>query len=94
VLELMPPILADDLVFFDLVNGPSLLVLLVQEDGLEDVVLDRPLCILQLVLEVRAIEAHFEKLRIRRDLFDQVHTAQPTSVNLNFPGNRGKGLTG
>jgi len=48
----MPPILADNLVFLDLVNGPSLLVFLVQEDGLEDVVLDRPLCILQLVLEV------------------------------------------
>ena len=52
VLKLMPPILADNLVFLDLVNGPSLLVFLVQEDGLEDVVLDRPLCILQLVLEV------------------------------------------
>jgi len=85
VLELMPPILADDLVFFDLVNGPSLLVLLVQENGLEYVVLNGPLCILQLVLEIGAIEAHLEKLRIRWDLFDQVHTARPTSVNDHLP---------
>jgi hypothetical protein len=73
VFKLVPPIFADDLVFLDLVNGPSLLVLLVQEDGLEDVVLDGPVGVLQLILEVMAIETHLEKLGIRRHLFDQVH---------------------
>ena len=39
VTELMPPFAADDFVRVDLVDGPEVLVVFVEEDGLEDVVL-------------------------------------------------------
>jgi hypothetical protein len=57
VTELMPPVLSNDLVLSDLRTGPGVFVLLVQEDGLEDVVTEWLLGFLELVLEVAAIEA-------------------------------------
>ena len=58
--ELMPPILANDLRFVDLVDGPQVAVsLLVEEDGLEDVVLERHGW-RKLRLVVCAVETHFQ----------------------------------
>jgi hypothetical protein len=41
-----------NLVLLDFIDGPSLLILLVQEDGLEDMVLNGLLGILELILEI------------------------------------------
>jgi hypothetical protein len=49
-----------DTLLLDLVLLPQLLVLIVQEDSLEDVVLEW-LGLVELILESRAIEAHFLK---------------------------------
>ena len=72
--ELMPPLLLDDLVPVDVVPGPQVLVVLVEEDALEDVcfvgdgrlVRARLLLVLlaELVLVVGAVERHFYLLGV------------------------------
>lgn len=53
----MPPIFSDDLVFTDLGARPGIFVLLVEKDGLENVVFEWLLGLFELVLEVAAVEA-------------------------------------
>ena len=73
VAELVPPVLADDLGFVDLVVGPEVRVArLVEEDGLEDVVLEGDL-VRELRLVVGAVEAHLQLGGVGRVLFDVVH---------------------
>jgi hypothetical protein len=50
VTQLMPPILSNDSLLLDLVLLPSVLVLVVEEDGLENMVLER-LGLIELILE-------------------------------------------
>lgn len=69
----MPPILPNNLVLLNLMFGPSFLVLFVQEDSLEDVLLKRPLSLLELILEVATIETHFQKLWILWYILDEIH---------------------
>ena len=73
--QLMPPILSNDLVFPDLIPAPCVLVLVVQEDSLEDMLLYRQLLLLELILEVAAVEAHFKLARVLRRVFNEIHAA-------------------
>ena len=57
VTELMPPIFSNNLVLANLGARPGIFVLLVEEDGLENMVLEWFLRFLELVLEVAAVEA-------------------------------------
>ncbi|KAI7514953.1 FAD/NAD(P)-binding domain-containing protein [Hortaea werneckii] len=60
VAKLVPPILPDDLALVNFIQGPQVgVALLVQEDGLEDMVLEGDLW-WELRLVVGAVEAHFE----------------------------------
>lgn len=72
VAELVPPVLADDLVRVDLVDGPELFVVLVKVDGLEDVLVEGDFRG-ELALVVCAVEAHFELGEVLRVHFDHVH---------------------
>lgn len=59
VAELVPPVLADDFGFVDLVAGPEVRVAcLAYDDGLGDVVFEGDL-VRELRLVVGAVEAHF-----------------------------------
>ena len=74
VAELMPPVLADDLALVDLVDSPEVAVaVLVQEDGLEDVFLERHVG-RELRLVVRAVEAHLQLRHVRRVRPDEIHS--------------------
>ena len=73
VAELVPPVLADDGGRVDLLVGPQVRVArLVEEDGLEHVVLERHGG-RELGLVVGAVEAHFELRRVGRVFLDVVH---------------------
>ncbi len=73
VAELVPPVLADDFGFVDLVIRPEVRVArLVEEDGLEDVVLEGDL-VWELGLVVGAVEAHLEFGGVGGVFFDVVH---------------------
>lgn len=74
--QLMPPILSNDLVFPDLIPAPCVLVLVVQEDSLEDMLLYGQLLLLELILEVAAVEAHFQLAGILGRVLDEVHAAK------------------
>ena len=52
-----------------------MLVLLVEEDGLEDVVVERLVLLLELVLERAAVEAHLQLALVAGVVLDQVHPA-------------------
>ena len=70
--QLVPPFAADDLVRVDLVDGPEIAVVFVEEDGLEDVVLVvdggfvGAVVLPELVLVVGAVEGHFDLLHVFR----------------------------
>ena len=73
VAKLMPPVLADDLARVDIINRPQMAIaLLVEEDGLEDVVFKGHLG-RELGLIVCAVKAHFQLAAVLGVHFDVVH---------------------
>lgn len=69
----MPPILPNDLLIVNLINAPQFRVsMLVQEDRLEDVFLERHIW-RELALVICAVEAHLQLRYILRVHLDQVH---------------------
>lgn len=73
VAELVPPVLAEHLALVDLVQRPEVPVaVLVQEDGLEDVLLQRQLR-RELRLVVGAVEAHLQLREVLGVHLDHVH---------------------
>ena len=76
VAQLMPPVLANDLALVDLLVAPQVAVaLLVQEDGLEHVVLEGDV-LGKLALVVRRVEAHLQLGDVGRVHLDVVHRAE------------------
>ena len=78
--QLMPPILTNNFVFPDLVSAPCVRVLVVQENSLEDMLFHGQLLLLKLILEVAAVEAHFQLAGILGRILDKVHAAK-SSIN-------------
>ena len=68
----MPPVLSNNLALVDLVDGPEVLVLPVEVDGLEDVLVEWNLG-RELALVVCAVKAHFQFGQVLRVHFDHVH---------------------
>ncbi len=81
VAQLVPPFSLDDRGGGDLVDGPEVAVVGVEEDGLEDVLVVRlgghggVVVLPELVLVVCAVEGHFDLLHVRRVRVRVVHGA-------------------
>jgi hypothetical protein len=81
----MPPILSNDLVLVDFVDGPELLAILVQIDGLKNMLVEWHLG-WELALVVGTVKAHFQLGKILGVHLDVVHRLEHLLGEINASG--------